>query len=156
MAGRIRIKLGLMEVEFEGSEEFLKAELLELLKAVSLLAKDSGISLDKNAGSRPHDISKIDFGIGTVAQKLGVSTGPALAMAAAARLTLSGEKDKFSSKDLAGEMRKATAFFKEGHASNLGNSIRTMVRNGDLNDAGGDLYSIPAAKLEDLKLKIQN
>ena len=44
MTSKIRIKLGAIEVEYEGSEQFLKEELPQLLTAVSeLYAKSAAL-----------------------------------------------------------------------------------------------------------------
>lgn len=43
MTSKIRIKMGPIEVEYEGSENFLKEELPELLGTVSNLYKESGL-----------------------------------------------------------------------------------------------------------------
>ena len=40
-ASKIKIKMGLLEVEFEGSEAFLKAELPDLLAAVETLRPEA-------------------------------------------------------------------------------------------------------------------
>lgn len=42
MTSKIRIKLGPVEVEYEGNEAFLKDELPDLLSAVARLHKESG------------------------------------------------------------------------------------------------------------------
>ena len=40
---KMRIKMGPIEIEYEGSEDFLKQELTDLLSAVSKLYQDSGL-----------------------------------------------------------------------------------------------------------------
>jgi hypothetical protein len=42
MTSKIKIKMGAIEIDYEGSEEFLKEELPSLLKTVSDLYKSSG------------------------------------------------------------------------------------------------------------------
>lgn len=50
MESKIRIKLGAIEIEYEGSENFLRKELPDLVKTVTELAKTSQITGQVNPG----------------------------------------------------------------------------------------------------------
>ena len=47
----MRIKMGPIEIDYEGSEDFLKQELPAILTAVSTLHKESGLVEDSPAGA---------------------------------------------------------------------------------------------------------
>lgn len=163
MNGKIRIKFGSMEIDFEGSEQFLKEEFLEMIREVCALAKESGVNPFQTADSEKSEIqnkgmdnvqlSKI--GSNTVAQKLAVKSGADLVMSAAAKLTFIDGKDKFSSRELSSEMRQATSYFKETYSKNLGNNLKNLVKAGKLNDVGGGNFSIPANSREDFVSKLK-
>ncbi|MES2803632.1 MAG: hypothetical protein V4654_14155 [Bdellovibrionota bacterium] len=161
MNGKVRIKFGAMEIDFEGSEQFLKDEFIELIKTVHSLAKDSGVNLfqpETFAGEVPKSSSvglSSELGINTVAQKLDSKSGPDLVLAAAAKLTLIDKKEKFSTKDLLAEMRNATSYFKDTYSKNMTSSMNTLVKGGRLNDVGSGNYSIPAVHQESLISKLK-
>ena len=50
MTSKIRIKMGFIEVEFEGSEQFLKEELPDLLTGVSQLHSKSSLASEDDQG----------------------------------------------------------------------------------------------------------
>jgi hypothetical protein len=78
MASRLKIKIGPVEVEYEGEEKFLKEELPALLKAVSNLHKASGLDLNEDtrepdAGAGASGRSTNHLTTSVVASKLGRS-----------------------------------------------------------------------------------
>ncbi|MCM2354910.1 MAG: hypothetical protein NDI63_14915 [Pseudobdellovibrio sp.] len=158
MNGKLKVKWGSLEIDFEGSETFLKEEFMQLLNAISAVAKESGTLLtqpDVPSTVQTASSRRIgSLGMGTVAQKLAVKSGPELIMAAAAKLTFIDQKDKFTAKDLLSEMRQASAYFKESHATNFAKNIAVLVKNAKLNDVGGDAYSIPADRHEEFQSKL--
>jgi hypothetical protein len=88
MTSKLRIKMGPIEVEYEGSEEFLKQELPDLLRAVTTLYKDSGITEVQGDSPDGASATGLQGTTATYAAKLGGGTGPELAIAAAARLRI--------------------------------------------------------------------
>ena len=64
MTSKIRIKLGPIEVEYEGTESFLKEELPQLLEAVANLYKQSGIP--------EMCLQPVAFGVGMQSTQCGV------------------------------------------------------------------------------------
>ncbi|HLD70242.1 MAG TPA: hypothetical protein VJA17_05700 [Candidatus Omnitrophota bacterium] len=82
MTNKIKIKMGQFEVECEGSEQFLKQELPELIKNVSQLWN---LSLLQNK-SEGEGYSNKDISLSTnnIAAKLKCKSGPDLVIAASA------------------------------------------------------------------------
>ena len=161
MNGKIRIKFGAMEIEFEGSEQFLKEEFLEMIREVCSLARETGVNpfQFQDAPKEPTTSSgqlSGELGTNTVAQKLAVKSGPELMIAAAAKLTLIDKKDKFNSKDLVSEMRKATSYFKGTFSKNAVHSINSLVKTGKLNDVGSGNYSLPANSRAEFIVKLKD
>lgn len=159
MNGKVRIKFGDMEIDFEGSEQFLKDEFLELIKTIHGLAKESGVDIFQKNMRQTDSVGNTDsvagLGINTIAQKLGVSTGPDLTMAAAIKLDLVDGKTKFTTKELTSEMRKATSYFKETYAKNTTSNLSSLIKAGKLNDVGSGNYSVPANVKGELTAKFK-
>jgi len=162
MQSKVRIKIGDVEIEYEGSEDFLKKELPKLLSAFSTLYKESGILTSPTLQSVP----TVNEGAGeaagnaisgtttTIAHKLKCSTGPDLVIAAAARLTLSLGRESFSRKELASEMKNATSFCKVSYISNLTSSLKRLRKKGKLNEPTTNTYALSPAAIEELKTRL--
>src|SRR4051812_47079880 len=92
---KIKIEMGPIKVEYEGTQSFLKKELPELLSAVSKLY---GESAKRSPSSSGHDKfsdgrSPGRFGTtGSIASRLKVASGPNLILAAAAHLVMDQDK----------------------------------------------------------------
>lgn len=145
MTSKIKIKMGEIEIEYEGSEDFLKEELPELLSAVSDLYKKSAPSPNGDNDSGFAGSTDIQGTTANIAAKLGGSTGPDLAMASAVRLTLVLGKEKFQRKELLEEMQTATAYYKTSYSSNLTTTLNKLVKNDKLMEPAKDTYSLSAS-----------
>jgi hypothetical protein len=155
MDTKLRIKMGSIEVEYEGSDEFLKKELPELLKGVlELHAKAGGVDESgrdnaSDVGSKP-DGHKGRVSPSTAAVKLKASSGPELALAAAISLATEG-KDSFTRTDLLNAMKQAKSHYKASHRGNLSGSITSLVKGGDLLDQGSNTYALSSQKRKELE-----
>lgn len=147
---RVKLKYGEIELEYDGPEDFLKAELTNLITAVSSLHK---ITPPKKSGQNG---GASDAGgetsVSTIAQQLDVKSGSELIMAAALSLARSG-KQNFSKKDLRACMRQATVYWKAAYASNFDTYVARLVKKGRLNHTGGTNHSLPADELNALNQK---
>src|SRR5690348_10903329 len=100
---KLVLKCGDIEVQCEGTEEFIKTELPKLIEGIARLREDApeerGDASGKGGDGRktPSDVAK--WSISTFAQKLAVKKGPELVMAAALSLSLQGS-DVFTKKTL--------------------------------------------------------
>ncbi len=159
MNGKVRIKFGAMEIDFEGSEQFLKDEFLEMITTIYGLAKESGVDLFQNSIRQSETNSFVNsigtIGMNTVAQKLLANNGPSLTLAAAVKLDVVDKKSKFTSKEILAEMRKATSYFKSSYSKNCATNISSLIKSGKLNDVGSGYYSIPATLKGELANKLK-
>lgn len=162
---KIKIKLGAIEIEYEGSESFLKEELPQLLSAVSDLYAKSRSTLEPpllqsnsnlppgsnpNAGDKP----KLEATTGSIAAKLGCKSGPELVMAAAARLTFVLEESTLPRQKIIDEMKTATAYYKATYLNNLTSYLNNLVKDGKLNEPSQGKYALTAASLKDLEQRL--
>jgi hypothetical protein len=161
MTTKFRIKMGAVEVDYEGTEEFLKAELPALLAAVSDLYKQSGMAKPNNAteqsageGNDSGDGEPLKMSTTTIATKLGVNSGPELALAAAVRLTMVLGKATFSRKEILDEMKSATGFYKGTYNNNLTSSLVRLTKEQKLNEQSKDIYALTPTTKKELETKL--
>lgn len=161
---KIRIKLGAIEVEYEGSEAFLKEELPALLSAVSELHQKAGASITRSElTSLPAEApTEAQQGQGTaiqmttaaIASRLQAKSGSELVMAAAAHLSLAQGLKTFSRKRLTEEMKSATSVYRETYVSNLSKSLRTLLKDNKLNEPSRDVYALTHAAEQELRNRL--
>lgn len=119
MDGRIRVKMGQIEIECEGSEKFLEKELVSILSAISDFYQSAPSELKQAQVSDPISVpntekntqqsaQNFDLAINSVATKLGATKGSDLLLAAMARLTFGENKDVFSDAEIKAELKLAT------------------------------------------------
>lgn len=157
---KMRIKMGPIEIDYEGSEDFLKQELPAILTAVSSLHKESGLVENSppgansgNGAAGSNQTAPIGMSVTTISAKLGVKSGADLALAAAARLTRGGSSS-FSRQQLLDEMKAATGFYKTTIRSNLSNYLLTLVKEGKLQETAKDTYSLSMATKTEIEAKL--
>jgi hypothetical protein len=156
MDTRIRLKMGDIEVEYEGSEEFLKTELINFVSEVANLHQKTGLQTDSTMTSGtatdvPLAPPTFMGTTSTIADKLGSRSGSGLLIASAAHLTLVKGSQSFSRQELLEEMKTAKGYYKKTFSNNLSRYLQTVVKNGDLIETGKDAYSLSANKRKELE-----
>jgi len=156
--GKIRIKVGLVEVEFEGSEEYLREELPALLELLSSLESGAGEDVNEESelleASADPSAKKLEMTTNTIAAKLDSKSGADLVLAACAHLTFVKGFDTFKRKNILGEMRLASNYFKETYSNNLSASLKTLVRNSKILETSTDTYALEARTKSELEKKL--
>lgn len=160
-ATKIRLKLGQLEVEYEGQLSFLEDGLFKLLeKTVALYAMnniiipaDSSVESKGNSGNNSQKGTQ-SLTTGTIAAHLNVSNATDLAIAAAAQLTFYQSKEKFSRKEINDEMKSAVSYYKTNMGSNLSKSIDTLVKSKRLNEVTNGIYALSETEKQSLKSKL--
>jgi hypothetical protein len=149
MSAKLKVKLGHIEIECEGTEEFVKGELPALVKSFSELAKTVPIppaaTGDNQNGNRTPNGKKITLSVGTIATKLNASSGPDLVVAAAAYLTLVQGKDTFSRKEILTAMKEATNHYADTMSGNLTRILASTVSDNKIIERSTDVYALTAA-----------
>jgi len=151
MSSKIRIKNGTIEVEYEGTEEFIKNDLLKLISSVSELSRKGkqpppGEGIEPPEGGRKEDEkpieSKISGTTANLAAKLNCKSGPDLVVAACSYLTFVEGKSSFSRKMIIGQMKSAAPYYKETYLHNLSSYLSRLLKGGKLNETSKGVYSI--------------
>jgi hypothetical protein len=155
--GKMKIKIGAIEIEYEGSESFLKQDLPELILAVAKLHESSGQSGNSaavegatNGGVRA---ALNALSVTSVAAKLGAKSGSDLVLAAGARLSRGGSLT-FARSALLTEMKLANGFYKTTYSSNFSNYLLTLVKEGKLQETAKDVYSLSMAAKTEIEAKL--
>jgi hypothetical protein len=162
----IKIKLGILELDCEGPEEFLKAEVPNFLKlalethskipAQSVAAVPAPATVHApHANGSGCAIPGFQSTTENIAMKLGAKSGPELVLAAAARLAFVVGKTTFTRDNLHDEIKTATGFYNEGHRKNLTGSLRSLVKDDKLNEITAGNYALSTTAKPELEAKIR-
>jgi hypothetical protein len=163
MSSKIRIKNGTMEVEYEGTDEFIKNELLKLVSSVSELSKKSdqssqGEGEKKLKGKGQEDEKPKDAkSYGTtanIAGKLNCESGPDLVIAACAYLTFAEGKSSFTRQQIIDQMKPAAPYYKVSYIHNLSSYLNRLRETGKLHEASTGVYSLSPSAYKDLKSRL--
>jgi hypothetical protein len=164
VSSKLRIRIGEVEIDYEGTEEFLKQELPQLLKTAMELHKASGgSSLGGPGKTGSHASSGASGGAskvaslttGSIAAKLGAKSGSDLLAAAAAHLALVKNTEPFTRQQLLSEMQSATSYYKSSYSTNLTKYIKTALqKDGPLSETAKNSYALTAAARADLEKKL--
>ena len=153
MESRIRIKLGQMEVEYEGSEAFIKQELLDFVEKVSALRiTPSG---GEAGGSGGTDTLAVKLSTKSIAGMLECKTGRDLVLSAAAHFTLSRATENFTRQQLLTEMQTAGGgYYKKSYSNNMTKYLDGLVKDGDLKETSTGTYSLSADRRKTLEAQL--
>ncbi len=143
---RIVVRYGDLNVEYEGSDDFIKDGLLGLLTEVAAVAA-TGVAGPNGSTSVSHaNGPALDFSVKTISSKLGNSKGADLARSAAVFLTLVQKRETFSQGELLTAMKSATGLYKQStHGKNLGSIILSLIGSGLLVETSTGAYSLAEA-----------
>ena len=94
--------------------------------------------------------STLDMSMLSVATKLNAKSGPDLAVAAAAFLTICKGEDVVSRKDILDTMKAAPAYYKRTMSGNLSGSLQRLLKQERLNQTGEGQYALAIKEKERL------
>jgi hypothetical protein len=154
MICKINIKIGQVEVNYEGEEAFFREEFPKMLSEISDLSKKIDVPVippicDPIIPPNPINTGKkLDLSVETIAARIKQKTGPELILAAAAYLKFVEKIDSFSRDQLWEKMKTATSLNKESYGKNLSVHIKGLVSSQQLirNSSGNYALSIDSVK----------
>jgi hypothetical protein len=160
MDSKIRIKMGQIEVEFEGTEEFLKTDLLSLLEKIAELYQkkqpNEGILPDEESSSDSESSKLGNVSITTIASKLKVKTGKELVIAACAYFTFVRGIHEFSRVQILKEMQEAKNYYQNNYSKNLTRYIQQLLTEDVVNETAAKKYSLRAHYKQKLEKELAN
>jgi len=163
MSGKIRIKMGSVEIEYEGSEEFIKGELLAMVGAICDLCKATvSFAGSQDATSGPQsaieplspEAPPLRLSPASVAAKLDCKTGSDLVLAASAYLTFVEHSDSFERAQLLDSMKSATGYYKSSYSNNLSKYLHGLVADGALLQEASGRYALSSLTRRELEQQL--
>ena len=149
---KVHIKLGDMEVNYEGDAEFVKSGLLDLITSVHQVhAKNSPIGSgneDKKVSDKKDSAGRpLQMTTNSIAMKLTAKSGSEVATAAIAYLSLVKGQDSFKRDEILDEMKKAVGIYKPSMSGNLSSALTVLMKGDVVVESAANTYSLtPAAK----------
>lgn len=165
---KIKLRVGSMELEYEGEPSFLTGGIEALLVTMGTLAEKipgeptpeaEAIKRVPQATSEENGASstgKFSFSTNTIAAHLEAKTGPDLAICAIAQLELVQGKSSSTRSDILAEMKSATSYYSETIRSNLSATLSNLTRSKRINQVGKDTYALSATERKQLEAKLAN
>ena len=151
---KIHIRVGDIEIEFEGSEEFIKEQIPDLLHEIAELKAPFIIEEEAEEMSPDEHQKFVDLSVATIAEKIGVKTGKELVVAAAAYLTFVKNRPSFHRREILNVMKEASHHYQKNYSKNLSRYLQQLLREGVLNQTSSGIYALSAAARKDLEQKI--
>lgn len=167
-SAKIRIKVGSMELEYEGDPSFLTGGIEELLTTMGDLASKAPEEIpppkatmqtspanrgDTDNGT-PADDGQFTFSTNTIAANLGAKTGSDLVVCAMAQLELVQGKVSSSRAEILAEMKNAKQYYKQTMSSNLSKSFSTLISAKRINEGAKDSFALTAAERKKIEAKV--
>lgn len=157
---RVRIKLGSVEIEFEGEGDFARSGVLGLLQEALALAPKSVAPVDRidehgdpGAGQAVQE----ELGgvtVATIAAHLEPRGAQDLILCALARLQLLQGASEVSRDDIWEAMKGATGYFKASMNKNFPRDLARMVKRKKINEVASGMYSLTASTRKELEAKL--
>ena len=167
---KIKLKVGSMELEYEGDPSFLTGGIEALLVTMGGLvgkvpddpppAPDPAAHVppangNGNGGGEPAaGGGAFTFSTNTIAAHLDANSGPELVICAMAQLELVQGKASSTRHEVTAEMKNATTYFKQTMVNNLSSSLSGLVKAKRINQIAKDTYALSAAERKQVEAKI--
>ena len=147
MESKIRVKIGTIEVEYEGSQDYIKDGLQDLLETLlSSLPEDQlsePVETEEPLSETPDPTKvKLEMTTNAISAKLKVSSATDLIIAACAHLTFVKGADSFKRSNMLAEIKTATNYYKKSFTNNLSKYLGTLVKSGKIIERAKDTYAL--------------
>ncbi|MBV8276343.1 MAG: hypothetical protein JO170_13940 [Verrucomicrobia bacterium] len=159
---KIRVKVRDIEIEYEGTETYLKENLPDLIQLLAELptVEEPPVQLEEEEvlpASEDPGKKKFELTTNMIAARLGANSGPDLILAACAHLDFVKGQQQFHRKNILAEMKDAKSYFKTSYASgNLSTNLKNLVRGKKLMEQAQDVYALDAATRSELESKLRS
>lgn len=161
----IRIRIGAIEIEYDGAADFLGDGLDKLLRTMADLVPISTTppdALDAEALAQEEEVQaqssggKIKASTNTIAAHLETKSGSELAIAAMAYAELVLGQHSSTRQEIHKHMQAATTYYNKNLGSNLTKSLAHLIKTKRINDIGGNKYSLSSIEKKSLEAKLAN
>ena len=154
---RVKLKLGLAEVEIEGDQDNLHDEALRLLGemvdmipiqpegAAPTMIVEATAVLPETLGSQESRSGNFDFSEDMIATQMGCSSAADVAEAACIHLHFVQNKQEFDRAAILTTMKEAKSFYKQTMTNNLTTTLKSLVKGGSLLSRSSGNYALSNA-----------
>ncbi|HKW54975.1 MAG TPA: hypothetical protein VJO12_14880 [Stellaceae bacterium] len=147
---KLRIKLGDVEVEYEGEAAFVETGLIELVGKVQDMAAKSTPVMARSAmnagkpGATPASSpsTPVQMTTKSIATKMSAKKGPEVAKAAVAKLGILQGKPTFSRSEILEEMRTATGIFRPSMNGNMTPILNSLAQDDVIIESSPEVYAL--------------
>ncbi|MDE1158638.1 MAG: hypothetical protein PW791_10250 [Neorhizobium sp.] len=165
-SAKIKIKLGSLELEYEGEPAFLTEGLPALLERFSSLSDQVAAPADEPTASGTHSAAAalpemsllgekvMTLTSNSVAARLGVRSGVDIIICAMATLEIFGGKAGVTKKEIQLEMKQAKSYYNSGYMNNFGRNLASLIKAKKINQLGSDSYALSAAERKQLEAQL--
>jgi hypothetical protein len=153
---KIKIKLGTLELEYEGESDFLNNGLLEMIQELQQVVPVIEATSNHAPASNSVKAGAAHLSLTTksIATKLGAKSGSELAEAAVAHIALIKNIEQFKRADINEAMKSAVGIYKTSMTGNLTSILQTLLSQNVLVETGTDTYAITPEAESKLKDKL--
>jgi hypothetical protein len=161
---KIKLKVGSIELEYEGDPAFLKEGLESLLVTMTDLAKvapdldhlpEDDEHGDVISGTATKTANGHQVATATIAAHMEARTCAELLICALANLEIVQGKSGASRAEITAQMKSATAYYKSTmQGGNLTQAFSSLTKGKKINDIGSGRYSLNATERKSLEAKI--
>lgn len=151
---KIKLKTAHVEIEYEGSEDFLRSDLLGFITKIAEIHKMSPPIHTPQQGTAPSGTATINLSVNSIATKLKVRKGPELVLAACAYLAIVENRTNFRREEILESMKTATTFYKKSYGSNFSHYLDRLVKNGKILQQSKGVYALSAQVRSEMELKL--
>ncbi|MBK1867305.1 hypothetical protein [Taklimakanibacter albus] len=155
---RFGLKIGHIEMEFEGAKDVFEAKIEPIVRElvefgmVNLSVEFPGNQLDVN-GDKPKTPAQA-MTVKSVAAKLGVKDGSSLVSASVASLVVLRMKQTVTRQEIHDEMKQAIGYYKTTYGSNLSSYLDTLVKQEVLIEVSKDVYAMKESERQVMEQKL--
>jgi hypothetical protein len=154
---KLGLKVGQIELQFEGAIQTFEAKFESIFTQLVELGKEKFRSGELNSESPktpPSDRSVPPMTVKAVAAKFGGGSGSELLNTAIASLAVIKGKETFSRQEINEEMKLATGYYKTSYSSNLSNYLETIAKQGTIIEVSKDVYALKESVRAEMELKL--
>lgn len=155
-SAKLRIKLGAIELEYEGPSEFLHDELIKTFEKLLELQDAHKVlpHATEGEGSKSGSTTRLELAPNTVAARMNCKTTTDLVLAMCVYLHFVEQKSTFSRQDIHDAMKKASTYYKENDRKNLSSSLETLIKKGTVLERSQGNFALHADAIKQYEVSL--
>ena len=160
MEVRMAVRIGAIEMEFQGSDEVFSKTVEPMARDLIAFGKEkfstigSGASANHNS-TKEGAVNVPQMTVKAIAGKFGVDSGKDLVIAAVASLAIIKKKETFSRQEINDEMKLAVGYYKPTYSSgNLSGYLETLSKQGMIIESSKDTFALKDSERGALEQKL--